>query len=325
MKSLFWRYLTMTLLLLLVCFSLFGVCFIVQSYSYTLGQLQTMLDKDSQNVEDITELFFEYGENSIVRSMFMTGITAIVYENDEQVIVCDVSGKLLYYANRDGYLERFSIQMPQEIMIQVFENGTYTEVGTLGGTYGTVNYTSGRAVVNQDGIILGAVFVSASPNSARDMFEYYQRIFFIIGVVVLIVGMFVSYIMARNMAKPLRIMTKATRAYALGDFSAQVPEDRTDEIGELAHSLNQMSASLNKLEELRSSFIANVSHELKTPMTTIAGFVDGILDGTIPPEREREYLSIISHDTRRLSRLVVRMLEASRLFVGADPAASFQF
>lgn len=315
MKSLFWRYLTMTLLLLLICFSLFGVCYIVQSYSYTLGQLQTMLAEDSQNVSSLTSLFLERRDNIILRSMFMAGISSIVYENDEQVLVCDANGNLLYYANHDGFMD-VKLKLSQDIVDHVIENGTYTEVGTLGGAYGTINYTSGRSVVNEYGVILGAVFVSASPDSARDMFEYFQRIFFIIGMVVLMVGMFVSYIMARNMAKPLRAMTKATRAYALGDFSVRIPEDRTDEIGELAHSLNQMSASLNKLEELRSSFIANVSHELKTPMTTIAGFADGILDGTIPPEREREYLTVISHDTRRLSRLVVRMLEASRLSSG---------
>lgn len=316
MKSLFWRYLTMTLLLLLICFSLFGVCYIVQSYSYTLGQLQTMLDEDSQNVADLTSVFFQNRDSVILRSMFSVGVTAIVYGNDEQVLICDAAGNLLYYANRDVSTDELKLKLSQDIVDRVIENGSYTEVGTLGGAYSTINYTSGRTVVNEFGVILGVVFVSAPPDSARDMFEYFQRIFFIIGMVVLMVGMFVSYIMARNMAKPLRAMTKATRAYAMGDFSTRIPEDRTDEIGELAHSLNQMSTSLNKLEELRSSFIANVSHELKTPMTTIAGFADGILDGTIPPEREREYLTVISHDTRRLSRLVVRMLEASRLSSG---------
>ncbi len=221
--------------------------------------------------------------------MFSVGVTAIVYGNDEQVLICDAAGNLLYYANRDVSTDELKLKLSQDIVDRVIENGSYTEVGTLGGAYSTINYTSGRTVVNEFGVILGVVFVSAPPDSARDMFEYFQRIFFIIGMVVLMVGMFVSYIMARNMAKPLRAMTKATRAYAMGDFSTRIPEDRTDEIGELAHSLNQMSTSLNKLEELRSSFIANVSHELKTPMTTIAGFADGILDGTIPPEREREY------------------------------------
>ena len=124
------------------------------------------------------------------------------------------------------------------------------------------------------------------------------------------------YFMAQSMSKPIQKMKHATRAYAKGDFSVRLDESGDDEIGELAHSLNQMSESLEHVDQLRSSFIANVSHELKTPMTTIAGFVDGILDGTIPPDRQREYLHIISNETRRLARLVVRMLEASRLQSG---------
>lgn len=67
------------------------------------------------------------------------------------------------------------------------------------------------------------------------------------------------------------------------------------------------------MESQRSEFIANISHELKTPMTTISGFAEGILDGTIPPEREKESLQIVVSETRRLSRLVRRMLDLSRL------------
>ena len=74
-----------------------------------------------------------------------------------------------------------------------------------------------------------------------------------------------------------------------------------------------MANSLAKVESQRSEFIANVSHELKTPMTTISGFAEGILDGTIPPEREKESLQIVVSETRRLSRLVRRMLDLARL------------
>jgi signal transduction histidine kinase len=90
-------------------------------------------------------------------------------------------------------------------------------------------------------------------------------------------------------------------------------EGRCDELGELTASFNAMAESLEKSEEKRREFIANVSHELKTPMTTIAGFADGLLDGTIPPENQEKYLSTISAETKRLSRLVRRMLELSRL------------
>jgi signal transduction histidine kinase len=82
---------------------------------------------------------------------------------------------------------------------------------------------------------------------------------------------------------------------------------------ELAASFNTMADSLAETERQRRDFIANVSHELKTPMTTIAGYTDGILDGTIPPAKERQYLQIISDESRRLSRLVRRMLDISQI------------
>ena len=81
----------------------------------------------------------------------------------------------------------------------------------------------------------------------------------------------------------------------------------------MAVAFNSMADSLEKSEQRRREFVANVSHELKTPMTSIAGFADGILDGTIPPEKEKEYLRIISSETQRLSRLVRKMLDVSRI------------
>ncbi|MEG1044241.1 MAG: HAMP domain-containing sensor histidine kinase, partial [Oscillospiraceae bacterium] len=89
-----------------------------------------------------------------------------------------------------------------------------------------------------------------------------------------------------------------------------------DEIDRLAMAFNNMASSLATLESTRRSFIANVSHELKTPMTTISGFIDGILDGTIPPEKHNHYLHIVSDEVKRLSRLVRSMLNIARIEAG---------
>ena len=96
----------------------------------------------------------------------------------------------------------------------------------------------------------------------------------------------------------------------------RVPVDERDEIGKLSMAFNNMATSLAQQETVRRSFIANVSHELKTPMTSIAGFVDGILDGTIPPEKERHYLMIVSDEVKRLSRLVRSMLNIAKIEAG---------
>ena len=122
-------------------------------------------------------------------------------------------------------------------------------------------------------------------------------------------------IYAKRQSHPLREMAKTASAFGHGDLTArvQVSDAYTEEIEELALAFNNMASSLQKSEYQRQEFVANVSHELKTPMTTIGGYIDGILDGTIPPEKQRHYMQIVSDETKRLSRLVRSMLDISRL------------
>ncbi|MEM5779662.1 MAG: HAMP domain-containing sensor histidine kinase, partial [Lawsonibacter sp.] len=140
-------------------------------------------------------------------------------------------------------------------------------------------------------------------------------IFFFSAVVVLLISVIASTLTSAHQSRPLNEMAEAARKFGRGEFDVRVTsyEGRCDEISTLAEAFNSMANSLAKAESQRAEFIANVSHELKTPMTTISGFAEGILDGTIPPEREREFLQVIVSETRRLSRLVRRMLDLSRL------------
>ena len=120
-------------------------------------------------------------------------------------------------------------------------------------------------------------------------------------------------------------MSEAAVNMSKGDFSKRIPVMGDDEIGDLAKAFNAMSNSLTQLESMRRSFVANVSHELRTPMTTIGGFIDGILDGTIPPEKERHYLSIVSSEIDRLSRLVQSMLCLAKLESGEQKVSPTEF
>ena len=139
-------------------------------------------------------------------------------------------------------------------------------------------------------------------------------------MVVLLISLIICSITVQRMVDPLKGMCAFAHKFAHGEVDTRVTEyaNRDDEIGELAIAFNAMADSLAQAEQKRSEFVANVSHELKTPMTTIAGFADGILDGTIPPEKERESLQVISSETRRLSRLV-RHISRSMTMYRASP------
>lgn len=163
---------------------------------------------------------------------------------------------------------------------------------------------------------LGYIFVMTDANEITQMSLSIVKGMIIAAAAVLLLIFAIVALWTYRMVKPLHQMALATKSFARGDFSKRVDVDSEDEVGQLSLSFNQMADSLSSSESVRRSFVANVSHELKTPMTTIAGFIDGILDGTIPKEREAHYLQIVSSEVRRLSRLVESMLSLSRIDSG---------
>ena len=86
-----------------------------------------------------------------------------------------------------------------------------------------------------------------------------------------------------------------------------------DEIADLAKAINGMMDTIEQNDKNKDTFLASVAHDLRTPMTTISGFADGIIDGTIPPERQHHYLGIISEETKRLSRLIATLLTTTKM------------
>ena len=149
------------------------------------------------------------------------------------------------------------------------------------------------------------------------LFSSFAKTVIYITVFVLMLSFTMVYFISQRLTEPLKSMATAAKKMARGDYSARVKVRGNNEIADLAVAFNHMAESMEELEKIRSEFVANVSHELKTPMTSIAGFVDGILDGTIPKDRQDHYLSIVSEEVHRLSRLVTKLLLATRMQSGA--------
>ena len=145
----------------------------------------------------------------------------------------------------------------------------------------------------------------------------FLRMLIFTGLLAVLLSFVMSFTVSYRMVKPLKTITAATKKYAGGDFSDHIAaSDNYKELADLISSFNTMAENLELIEASRSSFVANVSHELKTPITIISGFIDGILDHTIPEEDTERYLRIVSDETKRLSRLVVAMLNMSKIEAG---------
>lgn len=208
-----------------------------------------------------------------------------------------------------------TLTLPAEMGEKLAGGETYVGTTTLG------FYETNRFVVAvpsrtmADGSVLaGPVLAITEPNTMTEMWRGFLGIFALTAVTVLLVAFMATATAVMQQTKPINDLVLAARQFADGNFDARVYDSgRDDELGELTEAFNAMADSLQRTEQQRREFIANVSHELKTPMTTIAGYADGILDGVISPEEERQYLTIISDESRRLSRLVRRMLDVSQL------------
>ena len=324
--GLYWRQMAVTVGMVALTLVLMGVSFFSLSYNYARGQRTDELLVRAQAVSKLSVRYLETGrylsmeelqEDEQFRQLAATA--AVISEMD--ILVCDTDGHVLL--STDETMAGQSINIPQSVMEKVLSDGTWSGRSRLDQIYQNNQFIGGVAVVNPtSGKTLGAVFTVSTSASIDDLWRAFAGLLLMTAFVVLMISFMASSITTMRQIKPIREMAQATRQYAEGDFDIRMNDyGREDEIGELAASFNNMAESLQQTERQRREFIANISHELKTPMTTIAGYTDGILDGTIPPENEKQYLQIISNESRRLSRLVRRMLDVSQLQV-MDPLRS---
>ena len=138
----------------------------------------------------------------------------------------------------------------------------------------------------------------------------------IIVLVIGVIGAGLFYMNTAQLLKPLVEITKTAETYAEGDFSARLEQTGEPELDRLTDTMNRMADFIDSNERSRKRFVSDVSHELKTPMTTIGGYVDAILDGAVPKEEERHYLEVVSSEVRRMSRMVNSMLNISKFEEG---------
>ncbi|MCB0212699.1 MAG: HAMP domain-containing protein [Anaerolineae bacterium] len=124
----------------------------------------------------------------------------------------------------------------------------------------------------------------------------------------------VSIFVSRRVVNPIRQMMQASRRIANGHYDERVAETNRDELGQLAHSFNQMADALEQIETMRRQLIGNVAHELRTPLTNIKGYMEGLIDGVVPPEPETYQL--VYREADRLQRLVTDLQELSRVEAG---------
>lgn len=167
-----------------------------------------------------------------------------------------------------------------------------------------------------DGSAIGALFIHADTSVMESSInQIYLDLLLSAFIAVLLAVLAVSYLTGR-ITKPIVEMNNTVKRFAKGQFNARVRARGSDEVSQLGRSFNAMADELNNLEQVRRSFVANVSHELRSPLTSMRGFLEAMQDGTIPPEEYDKYLDVVIGENKRMTSMVNDLLDLARIESG---------
>lgn len=326
-KSVFAKYMLAFVVIILISFSVLSLIVANQVINYSNQMKDNELERIATSSAAVLEPVYRSSEKGdftefVYSEKLMLDKVFGYVDNDDEVniFLADENGKILWYATmldseNNMYLDNTK-RLSGDIVQSVFDsNGFHIEKTTLDGVLSHPCYVEALPI-RASGKTSGILFVTTVSSNVYDFVSSTVKTIIMSCMWVMCGAIIASYFISERIVRPIKRVSHAAKEFADGKLDVRVPVTGEDEVAELAIAFNNMASSLERNEETRRMFLANVSHDMRTPMTTIGGFIDAILDGTIPPEQSEHYLSIVSSEVKRLSRLVSTLLDISKIQAG---------
>lgn len=312
MKSIFLRNFVATATMISVCFLIIAVAFVGIGRSFIIDEYRDDMENSAREVAR-TASAIGTADSLNSWALGMT-LSSVARSTGNHIFITNTEGSVLSCSDPTPVCEHIGQRVAPATIQILLDTGKMDMISDLDGLYPSSRFVVANSIVDRLGQSQGYVFVTSDIDNVLSVWSAFLYVAAMVTLLVFVAAIVMSLIYAKLMARPLDEIASASRKFARGDFTPRVKqvEDPTDEMGALIDSFNKMADSLETSNKRQSEFIANISHELRTPMTTISGFADGILDGTIPYEDSEKYLRSIRDETRRLSRLVRDMLDLSQ-------------
>ena len=326
LKSTFSKYLAAFIIIILVSFLLLSGLVTSMIKNYVNDEKEADLISTNESIASSMRDMNEFGSGMLFQRIVIGALINI--DTDLQVVITNEQGQI-HLSTLSGTMEDGK-RVPDisesdplgTINFSLFEQKMGDDDsmyllhrGNLSGFLDESHVACATEFTTDEG--LRGYVVSLSSTAREDnLISITRRVVINSSAWVMLAALIAVYFITERIIHPLRSMTTAAKQFAKGDFQTRITVYGEDEVSQLGKAFNNMAESLDNLEKMRNSFLANVSHDLRTPMTTISGFIDGINSGAIPPEKHEYYLGVISAEVHRLSRLVSQLLDISRLESG---------
>lgn len=280
---------------------------------YYFDQRKGQLSTESQF---ISEAAIQYLQGNILTDKMSETLKNIGNYLSADIWLADSYG-YIYAVSSDGYKNLIGTQILTSELEKLRAGQTIEQKGVHRNIFKAPVHTYEIPIFSDEGIFKGAIIMNTSINELKEPLEKVYHIIWISVIFAIVISCIVIYYFSqRIIIKPLEQINHVADKISKGDVDKRVNIKSNDEIGELAKSFNSMADSLEEVEKNRREFISNVSHEIRSPITSIKGFIGGMLDGVIPNNKQNYYLSITYEEIQRLTRLVNDLLDLSAIESG---------
>lgn len=311
MNTLFKKQFIMQSFVLIISFALLGAGLTKAFSSFFVEQKKDLLVEQSKKIsKTFKQAYFldgRYGllalqnEIEILEEYLNASFIFIDDEDNIKITSTDIDSK--WYNKKVDFKK----------ILEENKNESYYEIqGNMGGIFNEPMLSIGRPMnINEQ--YIGTIFINTP---VTDLFLTVEKAYQIIMLFTIfaIIGAFILvYLFSKKITLPLIEISNAAKVMASGDFKKRVYINSKDDIGQLANVLNNMAESLDEQEKRRREFISNISHDIRSPLTSMKGFLEAIIDGTIPEEKKEKYINIVLEETERLTVLANNILDINKL------------
>lgn len=321
-KTVFSRMLVMFLIVVVGSLTVLGVVLIGVFRAQFLDDRKKSLLRESAEINTIVAEKYYYKEK---RPAALEEMKIIARQYGASIWVMDRSGGSMTVVDKqsvqewEGQSQAGSID---EYLTEVLNGYEISTSGFFGDYFDEEVLTVGRPLVigpESESKIEGAIFMHVKLGEVVNATN--RMIANIVSSIALaaLLALILVTLTARRISHPLVQINRVMRSYGKGDFSVRAQVKGRDEVAQLAQGVNAMADELDNLEVMRKRFVSNVSHELKSPIASMRGFVQGMLDGTVASEQREEILSIVLEETNRLNNLINDLLDLAKIESGNFP------
>ncbi|MEG2353179.1 MAG: HAMP domain-containing sensor histidine kinase [Clostridium sp.] len=312
-KGLFSKMIASSIIIISISFIMVAT---IMSIWFDSHMMSIKKDNIIKQLDVVNDLVVRYSYDDVSLDNLENSIEFIAKYLEADIWILDKAG-YLYSTSNYNQIDYIGQQMMSDDLKELEENDVIDHKGYYNEVYDKSVYTVAVPAKTYYGEFVGVIVVNSSMEQVTQSLKSIYKIIWILALLFISLWYIVLYWFSQKyIVKPLDEINSTAKKIAIGEVERRVNINSDDEIGELAHSFNYMADFLEKNENNRRRFISDVSHEIRSPITSIKGFIGAVLDGVIPSGKQNQYLAMAYEETNRLTRLVNNLLDLSALESG---------